>query len=187
MKPLIFNRYFGLRAVCAAVVVAATALTANAEFVARPAPSGLSMARPKRVYYCSVSNAALNFGNYSIFSTSPDTASTTIVIPNGGCLFSNKIRIKISLSQGNSNPNYNPRTLLNGASSMNYNLYLDNAYSTIWGNGSNGTQEFSQTLNCPYNLCTISGGVPVYGSIPALQNVPPGTYTDTITITLQFN
>jgi len=84
-----------------------------------------------------------------------------------------------SLSTGSSNT-YNPRTLKSGSNTLNYNLYTNSNRTTIWGNGSQGTS----TLTSILVLSSIN--LPVYGRIPALQDVSVGSYTDNIIITVNF-
>ena len=66
-----------------------------------------------------------------------------------------------------------------GATTLGYSLYTTSGYGTVWGNtvGSNtvlgaGTG-VAQTLT-------------VYGRIPVGENVVPGAYTDTVTVTLTY-
>jgi spore coat protein U-like protein len=84
--------------------------------------------------------------------------------------------VQVSLSAG-----FGPfatRQMKSGQASLFYNLFTDASHLTIWGDGSPGTSlvSFSGT----------SGSRTVYGRIPAGQNVPVGTYGDTITVTLTF-
>lgn len=65
-------------------------------------------------------------------------------------------------------------------SRVSYQLYLDNGYSTIWGDGTSGTSQ----------LTGIGTGfvqaVPIYAQVPAQATPAPGVYTDTVTATIQF-
>lgn len=71
------------------------------------------------------------------------------------------------LSDGAGTPNY-----------ISYNLYQDNAYSTVWGNTA-GT-----------GVSVTGSGVAaiktVYARLPASQNVPAGVFTDTVVVTLTY-
>ncbi len=63
---------------------------------------------------------------------------------------------------------------------MSYNLYRNAARSEIWGDGTNGS--FIQSgsgagANVPW---------PIYGRLPGSQNVSVGTYTDNITVTVEW-
>ena len=72
--------------------------------------------------------------------------------------------------------------MLNGSEALNYNLYLDTARTIIWGDGTAGTQTYF--IKNPPNNQDVA--VPVYGRIPTGQSVSKGTYTSTITVTLNF-
>lgn len=121
----------------------------------------------------------INFGNYSAFSTSPVTATSTFTIqctpPATGI---------VTLSTGGS-ATYNPRKMNRTVAplyQMNYNLYRDAANSIIWGDGTSGTQYLSFT---PVPGSTQLSAT-IYATIPAGLDVAPGTYTDTIQATLNW-
>lgn len=120
---------------------------------------------------CTVSAPGLSFGNYDPFSAlSLDGAGNIAVDCN--------VPYSLSLSSGAGS--YAGRVMASGGNSLGYNLYLDAARTIIWGDGSSGSSTTSG-----------SGGTgvvnhPVYGRIPARQNVPAGSYTDSIIVTLSF-
>ena len=66
--------------------------------------------------------------------------------------------------------------------SLNYNLYTDATYTSIWGSGSGGTSSVSKTNGSGETGSTIT----IYGKIPAEQDVYAGSYSDSITITISF-
>ena len=121
----------------------------------------------------------INFGNYSPFSATPVTGTSTIQIhctPPGTGI--------VSLSRGSS-ATYNPRTMIRTAApatTMNYNLYLDAANTIIWGDGTSGTQVLTFTP-APGN--TVLSAT-IYGTVPAGLDVRPGTYNDTVQATLDW-
>jgi spore coat protein U-like protein len=122
---------------------------------------------------CNVSTTGLNFGSYDVFSTLNDDVTATI---NVNC--HSGVAYSIWLSSGSGT--FAARTLTNAGKLLTYNLYLDPTHLTIWGDGSAGTGTISGTgrgTNIP---------TPVYGRIPARQNVRAGTYSDVITITVNF-
>jgi spore coat protein U-like protein len=65
---------------------------------------------------------------------------------------------------------------------LNYNLYRDSTRSTIWGDGTGGTQAYTQS-NPQLNR---NIRVDVFGRIPAGQDVTAGSYTATVTATIFF-
>jgi spore coat protein U-like protein len=131
---------------------------------------------------CSVSATSVSFGNYNPAATSPTTSTGTIGV---NCLISTSDTITVALSTGLSG-SYTARTMLSGTNTLTYNLYLNSARTEIWGNGTGGTSEFSDTIAGG----TGGGGggfaTTVFGEIPAQQNPFPGSYSDTITVTVNF-
>jgi spore coat protein U-like protein len=120
---------------------------------------------------CSLGIIGLSFGHYDPFApTDTDITGSVSVTCDA------ETSVQISLSAG-----FGPfaaRQMKSGSNSLFYNLFTDPSRLSLWGDGSPGT-----------NLVSFSGTAgsqAVYGRIPAGQNVPVGTYGDTITVTLTF-
>ena len=126
---------------------------------------------------CTISVTSVAFGNYNVFTTTPDDSTGTITYRCN----SSAANIWISLSDGSSTT-FNPRTLRKGSEVLNYNLYTNAARTTIWGNGTGGTSVYSRG-NPPNNQ---NVNVTVYGRIPAQQDVSAGNYTDTVSAVINF-
>jgi spore coat protein U-like protein len=90
----------------------------------------------------------------------------------------------ILLSSGNSG-SFGSRQMSLAGKSLTYNLYTTAAHTQVWGDGTAGTATVSdlQLLS----IGTNSYPYTVYGSISALQDQPPGTYTDVIVVTVNYN
>jgi spore coat protein U-like protein len=73
-----------------------------------------------------------------------------------------------------------PRQMSNGPDRLNYNLYLDSGYSTIWGDGTSGT---SPVTVAP---ARANATFTVYGRSPLGQDVSLGIYSDVVTVTVEF-
>jgi spore coat protein U-like protein len=135
---------------------------------------------------CTVSVAAPNFGAYNPFQTTPDevngSLTATCTLLTGGAA---TVTVIDSFSTGSSNT-YTTRTMRAGTGTLNYNLYKDAAYSQIRGNGTGGSLTGSATLNLTSTNPVQSVSGTIYGQIPAGQNVAPGTYTDTLVVTITF-
>ena len=122
---------------------------------------------------CTVSTSGLNFGTYDVFSTLNDDITGTI---NVNCQSGTSYTLALSSGFGT----YASRNLTSGANVLAYNLFLDPTRLTIWGDGSAGTGTASG-VGTGTNTDT-----PVYGRVPAGQNVSVGTYSDVITVTVTF-
>ena len=113
------------------------------------------------------------FGTYNTLSaTSLDGAGSVTVSCDSGDSYT----IDLSSGQGT----FAARKLESGANVMYYNLFTDAQRSVIWGDGTGSTG-------------LVSGGgtgtsitYTVYGRIPGGQNLPAGSYSDMITVTLNF-
>lgn len=63
-----------------------------------------------------------------------------------------------------------------GTNNLAYNLFTSNAYTTVWDN----------TTGVGYTGTGAATAVTVYGRIPAGQNVPAGSYADSVLATITF-
>ena len=122
---------------------------------------------------CTVSTSGLNFGTYDVFSSLNDDVTATITV---NCTKNKSYSIALSSGSGT----FASRTLTSTGGVLAYNLFLDATHLTIWGDGSSGTSIFSG-MGTGANI-----GTPVYGRIPARQNVRVGSYSDLITVTVTF-
>lgn len=149
-------------------------LTGVALFAACAAPAEAAVS-------CTFSVASdVAFGAYDPFAGAAATSTGTLTFRCTG-VGSGTADVTVTLSKGDS-PTYTPRTMLNGLVAMNYNLYIDPFGLLIWGDGTGGSFSlgpFGVTNNDPVTLT-------VYGQIPAGQDLPPGTYGDTITAGVNY-
>jgi spore coat protein U-like protein len=121
---------------------------------------------------CSLSGGTLAFGTYTAGQTSNLDAQGAINYVN--CPAGNLV---FELDNG-ANANGSQRRMKSGNNFLNYEIYKTGTRNTRWGSGPDAV-----TIQL---LQPGSGSVPVYGRIPAGQAVPPGNYSDTVTITLRF-
>ena len=128
---------------------------------------------------CTASTTAVSFGTYDTLSPANDdsTGSVSAVCDAGE-------RNLVASINGGSSGSIAARTLRNGPTILNYNLYTTAGRNIVWGDGITGS---TVTLN----FVNSAGGVrrynsTVYGRIPALQPVGAGLYTDTVTVTITF-
>jgi len=133
---------------------------------------------------CSTSATTIPFGSYNPFAAgNTDRSGTVTVSCSLGGLISLLVSYTIKLSPGLYG-SYATRKLASGGNRLNYNLYTSAAYSTVWGNGTGGTGTVSDGYLL--GLTTTNRNYTVYGRLPALQNLPSGAYSDTITITVEY-
>lgn len=124
---------------------------------------------------CGVTALPLAFGNYSPTQATNTTAQTTVAVT---CTNGTPYTVGLNAG-GGTGATVATRKLTSGSNTLNYTLYSDSGYSTVWGNtiGTNTVAGTGSGL-----IQTIN----VYGSISALQAVPAGAYTDSITVSLTY-
>jgi spore coat protein U-like protein len=78
------------------------------------------------------------------------------------------------------------RLLDSGTNTLSYNLYTDNTYGTIWGDGAGITNTVA-AIGTGMAVANIGTSV-VYGRIPlaAAEAAPAGTYQDQVLVTVVF-
>ncbi|HUL48184.1 MAG TPA: spore coat U domain-containing protein [Steroidobacteraceae bacterium] len=140
---------------------------------------GGSPARAGTITSCTVSAIGVAFGNYTPLQAAPLDMNGTINITCTGVTGRNTVTIDLSTGSSNS---YMPRKLTAGTYTLNYNLYFDAAYTQIWGNGTGG----SVVGNATIRRRTPSVSLPVYGAVAAGQDPAPGSYGDTILVSVNY-
>lgn len=136
--------------------------------------------------YCSVSSDGVNFGVYSPLNPNPhDAVGTLEVTCHRGEKADQIVYYAVGLSTGFSGtPTI--RVMWSTAAPLGYNLFLDPTHLLIWGDGTGGGLPLIWGLPMPTPNREFESVHPIYGRIPAYQDVPPGTYFDVITATLVF-
>lgn len=128
----------------------------------------------------SVSTTSIAFGNYD--PSVDRTANATISVD---CTLNDILpSFDAAILAGNSNPSYVPRkmTYLLSASPLNYNIFIDGSYGTVWGNGTQTTQTKHHTQTSGVRHVTMTA----FGKIPSGQFVTPGLYNDSLTVQITF-
>lgn len=126
---------------------------------------------------CSVSTTPIVFGTYNVFSTSPvDSTGTVSYRCNGGAH-----GLLVTITKGQS-VTFLPRELGKGLEKLSYNLFHDAARTSVWGDYASGT---SAHLD-PHPPNNQNVNVTVYGRIPPGQDISAGSYSDTVTVVVNF-
>jgi len=125
---------------------------------------------------CSITASDINFGTAGGLGTTLDTtgllqAACSLNTPytiamDGGTTAANIAARKLALGGA-------------GAGIISYQLYRDSARTLVWGNGTTGTVQAGTGTGTTQSL-------PVYARIPSQATPAPGTYEDTITVTLTY-
>jgi spore coat protein U-like protein len=127
---------------------------------------------------CTVSvSSGVSFGAYNVFS---GTANDSTGRFTWSCDLGTTPTVRITLTKGGSS-SYLPRQMKSGTNALAYNLYLTGARTSIWGDETQGTVAYYKQYPG-----FGSTAVTIYGRIPAGQDVAVGTYSDTITVVVNF-
>lgn len=124
---------------------------------------------------CSASATNQSFGNYDPLALSPTDATSTVSVQ---CTLGTTYDIGLDAGTG-SGATVNTRKMTKGADTLSYSLFQDPTRLLVWGNtvSSDTVPGVGTGLSVPYI---------VYGRISAGQNVNPGGYADTISVTINF-
>jgi spore coat protein U-like protein len=127
-------------------------------------------ASPVSAATCNVSPQSVNFGSYDPISPLPSDGVGSVSV-------SCDLSVPYTISLDALSSSEHDRRLSAGASEMSYNLYADPERHLIWGDSTTGTGVSASGTNV---------NLPIYGRIPPRQNVPAGTYVDTIMVTVSY-
>jgi spore coat protein U-like protein len=124
---------------------------------------------------CTINSAStLNFGSQGVLTANVDQTSTLQM----QC--TNTTPYNIGLDQGTgTGATVAARMMTSGANTVTYSLYSDSGRATVWGN----------TVGTNTVAATGSGGSQsyiVYGRVAAQTTPAPGTYSDTVTVTVTY-
>jgi spore coat protein U-like protein len=122
---------------------------------------------------CIINVTGVNFGSYDVFSNVALHSAGNI---NMNCAID--VAYTMALSKGSGT--YEQRVMSNGVHTLDYNLYAAANRAIVWGDATIGTATVSGSGT------GIGVNHVVYGHIPALQNVYPGSYSDNIILVLTF-
>lgn len=147
---------------------------------ARAVPVGYSGSRANVSNSCTIALSRpqdLDFGSHGSIPT-PINSSTAISL---SC--PSNLNWKIGLSNGVNASGTQRRMKNPGGNFINYELYRNSARTQRWGNDiTGGTDTASGSGSTQVNPTVLT----VYGRVPAQASVAPGSYVDTVTVTLTY-
>ena len=131
---------------------------------------------------CTISTTNLAFGNYDPITTN----ATTPLSGNGSvtvtCTKGATTSIDLSPGANSANASGTTRAMATaGPDYLSYELYQDSGFTTVWGVGNPGN-----AFVPPVAPSKVARAFTIYGRIPAGQGSTVGTYTDTVTATVNF-
>ncbi len=130
---------------------------------------------------CTISTAAVAFGAYDPIVTNASTAlngtgTVTVTCTNGS---TGTITLAQGANADTGSTDAAPlRRMASGTNRLSYSLYQESARTTVWGN--------TALTGIARTGTGAADAVTVYGSVAAGQNVPAGSYADTVVATVTF-
>ncbi len=124
---------------------------------------------------CRVTAGDLNFGAITGFAIGADidvNATATVTCTNATAY-------RVLLSNGVTGTGPTSRKMTNGANSVTYGIYRNAARTQAWGNTS-GVNSLAGTGT------GLSQTITMYGRVPVQTVPPPGVYSDTIVMTIEY-
>ncbi|GLS39220.1 hypothetical protein GCM10010869_48170 [Mesorhizobium tianshanense] len=122
---------------------------------------------------CNVTAQNIDFGSHGVLDAAADAAGGIDVTCTPGTTYN------VGLNNGLSGTSPTARRMTLGGQAVTYGLYKDAARSQPWG-GTIGADTVAGTgAGATQNL-------PVYGRVPAQSTPSPGTYTDTVVVTVTY-
>jgi spore coat protein U-like protein len=137
--------------------------------------AALAAATPASAQQCTLTVTGVSFGDYDGSDVSSLYGEGSVRVRCPGSVSN----LSVSISTGWSGT-FNPRAMMNGTEALQYNLFLDAGRTTIWGDGHQGTG----VVTLPRANQTVT--LPIFGVVPAGQDVEAGTYSDNLVITINF-
>ncbi|MEI9429835.1 Csu type fimbrial protein [Mesorhizobium sp. Cs1299R1N3] len=123
---------------------------------------------------CAVSASSVNFGSVGVLASNTDATGSVTV----RCTNTTPYTIGLSAGTGSGATVAN-RKMTSGVKTVMYSLYSDSARTAIWGNtiGTDSSAGTGTGLDQIYS---------VYARAPAQTTPAPGTYSDTIVVTVTY-
>jgi spore coat protein U-like protein len=164
-------------------VAVAAALSSDAPALAAGSATSNMTVSAEVSANCSISAGALAFGTYDPVvanaSSGGDLAGTATL--SVACTSGASATITLgqgSNAAGGSTDAAPLRQMASGTDNLAYALYQDSGHTTAWGNSAGTGEEYTGTGS--------STNVTVYGLVAKGQNVPAGSYSDTVVATITF-
>jgi spore coat protein U-like protein len=128
---------------------------------------------------CTVTASGISFGNYDVFNVVALNSTGTITV---GCDEAPPPNVTVSIGASPNSGGYVPRKMKHATlqDKLSYNLYMDAAGTSIWGDGTSGTS--TVVLNKVKKNKPVT--TTIFGIIPPSQNVTIGSYGDLLTVTI---
>jgi len=131
---------------------------------------------------CLINSPTLAFGSYDPIVTNLSTALTGSATATFTCTEgATAVYVTANAGANGTHAVGTTRAMAGGGSYLSYELYTDAGYTTVWNTTNSGGHTFAPTF-----ASSQTANATIYGSIPAGQNIPVASYTDSVTMTVNF-
>jgi spore coat protein U-like protein len=132
---------------------------------------------------CHVTSAGISFGAYSASSKADHASTGTVTVTCDGS--PPGVIVDIAIGRGVNSGTFGPRQMkrTGGTDLLEYNLYTPDSVSKVWGEGTEGTHIVKTPQGVYQNR---PASLTINGRIYAGQDVRPGTYGDTLSLTIMW-
>lgn len=164
-----------MKATGAAVMVAGVLAIANDRTDAATATANLAVSATV-INNCTISTAALAFGNYDPVVANASTGLSGTGTVTVACTKGAVTTITLGLG---ANPTGSQRRLTDGTNFLNYEIYKEVAHTNVWGTSAATDVDYTASSKA-------ASAFTAFGLVAANQDVPAGSYTDTVVATVNF-
>ncbi len=159
----------------------ALALAASGAAFAGTSPGTLTVSASV-VQNCTVSSPTLNFGSWDVVNYGSTPLNATATITFTCTKGATGVYVTADTGLNGTHASGTTRAMTDGASDyLPYELYTDSGYTTVWNTTNSGGHVFT-----PSFASSSTATATIYGQIPAGQNVPVGSYSDSVGVTINF-
>ncbi len=148
----------------------------------------LLLSTPLIAATCGISSTGVAFGAYTPNQRTPvDSVGSVTVSCSKSALDSASVTVNYSVNfSSGSASGFSPREMTSGVNKLGYNLYQDISRSNVWGDATGGTSNASGSINLSQVMLPVVATHTVYSRIFASQNAVPGSYADSIVVTIEY-
>lgn len=133
---------------------------------------------------CTVTLTNLAFGSYNPLAFGNTDSTSNIGVKCGGVV---GLLIPFSMAISTGGGTFTTRQMVSGTNKLNYNLFTDNSYTTVWGDGTGSTQLPASGVTLDVAGLAPTQNYTVYGRLPGRQlTAVPGSYTDTLSVLVTY-
>lgn len=138
-----------------------------------------------QVTSCTAAGASMNLGPYDSFQAIHADSSLvfTVNCSRSGGPGDQTVTIGLGPSTHSGSIASRRLKLATGSDLAIYNVYRDAGRNLVWGTATGATMSLTQFIK---NNTTVPFTFTLFGRIDALQDLRPGTYGDSLTITVTF-